>query len=161
MKELILIRHGKSSWAYEVSDKDRPLKERGIRDAHRVAAAFKVDMPSIDMVYSSPANRALHTCMIFMRELEIPLDKLVVTDSLYDFSGESIVNFVDNFPQKLERVMIFGHNFAFTNLANRWGDKRIENVPTSGLVHLHSDAGDWGSMGESRTVKTLFPKQLR
>lgn len=161
MKELILIRHGKSSWDYEVSDKDRPLKERGIRDAHRVAAVFKDEMPSIDKVYSSPANRALHTCMIFMRDLDIPLEKLEVTDSLYDFSGESVMHFVGDFPQEFQRVMIFGHNFAFTNVANQWGDQTIDNVPTSGLVYLHTDADDWGSMGAARTVKTLFPKQLR
>lgn len=161
MKELILIRHGKSSWAYEVSDKDRPLKQRGIRDAHRVAAAFKNDMPSIDKVYSSPANRALHTCMIFMRDLGLPLEMLEVTDSLYDFSGESVMQFVGNFNPEFERVMIFGHNFAFTNVANQWGDQHIDNVPTSGLVYLHSEGQDWGAMGNAKTVKTLFPKQLR
>ena len=120
MKQLILIRHGKSSWEYEVSDKDRPLKQRGIRDGHAVAAAFKEKMPTIDAVYSSPANRALHTCMILMRGLNIPFEKLIITDALYDFSGESIMDFVYQLDPKLNCVLIFGHNFAFTNVANQW-----------------------------------------
>lgn len=161
MKELIIVRHGKSSWEYEVSDKDRPLRQRGIRDAHRVARVYKDSMPSIDAVFSSPANRALHTCIIFLRELDIPFDKLQVTDALYDFSGESVMHFVNSFPSDYQRVMIFGHNFAFTNVANQWGDKRIDNVPTSGLVHLRSEATEWHQMERATTVQTLFPKELR
>lgn len=161
MKELIIVRHGKSSWDYEVSDKDRPLKQRGIRDAHRVARTIKDELSDIDAVFSSPANRALHTCIIFLRELGIPFEKLTVTDELYDFSGESVMNFVRNFPSEYQRVMIFGHNFAFTNVANQWGDKRIDNVPTSGFVHLRSEAPEWQQMGDAQTFRTLFPKELR
>ncbi len=161
MKQLILIRHGKSSWEYEASDKDRPLKQRGIKDGHAVAAAFKEKMPTIDAVYSSPANRALHTCMILMRGLNIPFEKLIITDALYDFSGESIMDFVYQLDPKLNCVLIFGHNFAFTNVANQWGSVRIDNVPTTGLVHLKSDADDWKKMRDAKTVDTIFPKDVR
>jgi len=161
MKELILVRHGKSSWDYDVSDKDRPLKQRGIRDAHRVARAIQDALPQIDAIYSSPANRALHTCIIFLREMGIPFEKLLITDALYDFSGESVMNFVQGFSPDLQRVMIFGHNFAFTNVANQWGDELIANVPTSGLVHLRSEAAEWKRMKDAKTIRTLFPKELR
>ena len=161
MKELIIVRHGKSSWDYDVSDKDRPLRQRGIRDAHRVSNVFKDVMPPIDAVFSSPANRALHTCIIFLRTLDIPFDELLLTDALYDFSGESVMNFVQGFSPDFQRVMIFGHNFAFTNVANQWGDKRIDNVPTSGLVHLRSEAAEWQQMGDAQTIRTIFPKELR
>ena len=92
MKQIILMRHGKSSWDYDVSDKDRPLKERGINDAHMVAKTFGLHAPSIDFIYSSPANRALHTSMIFVRNLEFDLSKFNVTNQLYDFSGNSESN---------------------------------------------------------------------
>lgn len=161
MKELIIVRHGKSSWEYEVSDKDRPLKQRGIRDGHRVARAIKDNLPGIDAVFSSPANRALHTCIIFLREMGIPFDKLEITDALYDFSGESVMDFVHGFSPDFQRVMIFGHNFAFTNVANQWGDMHIDNVPTSGLVHLRSETSEWQGMEDAKTIRTLFPKELR
>ncbi|MBT8185785.1 MAG: histidine phosphatase family protein, partial [Eudoraea sp.] len=83
MKELILVRHGKSSWEYSVDDKDRPLLERGINDGHLVAKAFKAASVNIDAVYSSPANRALHTCMILVRVLGFPLANCTITNALY------------------------------------------------------------------------------
>ena len=69
MKTLILVRHGKSSWEYSVDDKDRPLKERGVNDGHLISEEFKSQNAStIDAAFSSPANRALHTGMIFLTE---------------------------------------------------------------------------------------------
>ena len=90
MKQLILMRHGKSSWDYDVSDKDRPLQERGINDAHKVSKTFGLHAPKIDFIFSSPANRALHTSMIFVRNLEYDLSNFRVNHMLYDFSGNSV-----------------------------------------------------------------------
>ncbi|MGY8915204.1 MAG: SixA phosphatase family protein, partial [Flavobacteriales bacterium] len=53
MKTLILVRHGKSSWDYQVDDQDRPLKERGINDGHLVGSAVKSMNISIDAAFSS------------------------------------------------------------------------------------------------------------
>ena len=41
MKKLILIRHAKSSWSYDVSDRDRPLTEKGIRKTEKISIASK------------------------------------------------------------------------------------------------------------------------
>ena len=41
MKKLTLIRHGKSTWEYQVRDHDRVLKERGIQDAHLIGSYLK------------------------------------------------------------------------------------------------------------------------
>lgn len=161
MKTIILVRHGKSSWDYEVSDKDRPLKERGINDAHIVARNFKKKGLQIDLAYSSPANRALHTSMIFLRNLEFNLNNFQVSEMLYDFSGQSVKSFVGSFDDKMSIVMIFGHNYAFTNLANTWGDQYIENVPTSGLVRIKFDTDKWSKISKGITEEIIFPKQLK
>ena len=161
MKTLVLVRHGKSAWDYQVADKDRILQERGINDAHLVAKAFQKKEINIDAVYSSPANRALHTSMIFLRDLNIPFTDFEVTEALYDFSGESLATFIHELDNSLDTVMVFGHNNAFTYVANSLGNTYIDNVPTAGLVHLQFDADDWGSITKGATVVTLFPKQLR
>lgn len=161
MKELIIVRHGKSSWDYDVADKDRPLKERGINDGHLVSGTFKKEGVKIDAIFSSPANRALHTCVIFLRKLDFPFDKFRLTNHLYDFSGESVLNFVKNLDNSLNTVMIFGHNFAFTNIANTLGDQSIDNVPTTGLVRLRFDTDSWSKIKKGRTVLRLFPKSLK
>jgi len=161
MKTLILVRHGKSSWEYSVSDKDRPLQERGVNDGLLVSNAFRTKEIEIDAVYSSPANRALHTCMIFMRQLEFQFEDLCIIEDLYDFSGDSDLEFIKSLDDTLKTVMIFGHNHAFTHLANSLGNSYIDNVPTSGLVHLNFEVDQWNSISKGTTKQTIFPKQLK
>ena len=161
MKTLILVRHGKSSWDYAVGDKDRPLLERGINDALKVSDEFHKHGVKIDAIFSSPANRALHTAMIFCRQMHFPLAHMRVTTSLYDFSGNEVLQFVKTLDNNLETVMIFGHNHAFTHIANSLGNTYIENVSTSGLVQLEFDVVDWTSLEKGTTKRTIFPKQLR
>lgn len=161
MKTLVLVRHGKSSWEYSVGDKDRPLLQRGINDGHLVSENFNGQSIPLDAVFSSPANRALHSCMIFIRQLYFPLDKFRVVNELYDFSGEYVLQFVKDLDNDLNTVLIFGHNHAFTHIANSLGNTYIDNVPTSGLVQLEFDVEDWKSIEKGVTKQTIFPKQLR
>ncbi|MEM7486254.1 MAG: histidine phosphatase family protein [Bacteroidota bacterium] len=161
MKTIILVRHGKSSWDYEVSDKDRPLKERGISDAHLVANKFKKNDFDVDFAYSSPANRALHTSMVFLRSLDFNFDKFQVKEEIYDFSGNSVQRFIEGLDNKHSTVLIFGHNYAFTSLANRWGDQYLENVPTSGLVQIKFDVSEWEDIAKGITEQVIFPKHLK
>ncbi|SDQ92522.1 SixA phosphatase family protein [Flagellimonas zhangzhouensis] len=161
MKQLILMRHGKSSWDYDVSDKDRPLQERGINDAHLVAKTFKLHAPEIDFAFSSPANRALHTSMIFTRTLNFDFNNFRVNEQLYDFSGGSVQHFVEQLDNRFNTVAIFGHNYAFTSLANTWGDQYIENVPTAGLVHITFGVDDWSKIAKGTTKQMVFPKHLK
>lgn len=160
MKNLILVRHGKSSWDYVVNDKDRPLLEKGINDGHIVAKAFKRIGIEIDTIYSSPANRALHTCMIFMRNMNFPFDKFGITNELYDFSGNNVLHFIKNLEDSKKTVMVFGHNHAFTHLANTLGNSYIDNVPTSGLVQITFNTKFWASIENGVTSQIIFPKQI-
>ncbi|WP_298504670.1 histidine phosphatase family protein [uncultured Maribacter sp.] len=161
MKHLILVRHGKSSWEYAVNDIDRPLKERGINDAFLVSNVLNEQNIEIDFSFSSPANRALHTAMIFLRQLNYDFYKFQVTSDLYDFSGESAISFIKNIDDKLNTILVFGHNYAFTHIANSLGNTYIDNVPTSGLVHLCFNQDSWSSITKGVTKQVLFPKQLR
>jgi phosphohistidine phosphatase len=83
IKTLVITRHGKSSWDYEsVDDIDRPLKESGIRNAYLVAETLRKKKVNFDVIYSSPANRAIHTASIFARVLRVPFQKLQITEEL-------------------------------------------------------------------------------
>lgn len=161
MKTVTFVRHGKSSWDYQVGDRDRPLKERGINDAKLVSEEFKKFNLSIDYVFSSPANRALHTSMIFTRLLNYDLRTFKVCEALYDFSGEGVLQLLKGFDDELVSVMVFGHNYAFTTLVNTLGDTYIENVPTSGLVQIRFDIANWKDIKKGNTIKTIFPKELK
>ena len=99
--------------------------------------------------------------MIFCRQLYFSLDEFQVTERLYDFSGNEVLQFVKEFDDSLNTVMIFGHNHAYTHIANSLGNTYIENVPTSGLVHLEFDIENWIAIEKGITKRTLFPKELR
>ncbi len=161
MKTILFVRHGKSSWDYSVDDKDRPLKERGINDAFLVAQNLKSMGVAIDFAFSSPANRALHTGMIFLRTLQHPFEQFRITDQLYDFSGETVHHFLKGLPEDHSTVMVFGHNYAFTNLVNALGDAYLENLPTSGMAILEFDSNQWAKIQKGKTKKLVFPKELR
>jgi len=161
MKTLIFVRHGKSSWDYEVDDKDRPLKERGINDAHMVADQLKRKGLEIDKCFSSPANRALHTGMIFLRNLNFDFKRFEVSDELYDFSGETVLNFLKGLDDDLSIVLLFGHNYAFTSLVNMLGDDYLENLSTAGMAILEFDHANWHDLRKGKTKEIILPKELR
>ena len=89
------------------------------------------------------------------------MEKVELSRSLYDFSGESVLHFVKNLENTINSVAIFGHNYAFTNIANQLGSMRIDNIPTSGLVQIKFPVDSWSDLEMGITELILFPKELR
>lgn len=161
MKTIVLIRHAKSSWDHDVSDLNRPLSKRGVTDANLLATAFIDSNFYPDAIYSSPANRALTTCHIFIENLSLSEKMLSIEEQLYDFGGNRVLQFIKSLNNDLDKVMIFGHNHAFTALTNSLGDKTIDNLPTSGLVMIHFNVDTWKAMTKGTTKMILKPKDFK
>lgn len=161
MKTLVLVRHAKSSWEHNLTDLDRPLSERGFSDAEMLSHYFKNYNFHPNYVFSSPANRALTTCNIFMEALNLSKKMLSVDHQLYDFGGQQVSQFIKSLDDNYQNVMIFGHNHAFTAISNIFGNKFIDNVPTCGLVMIEFDTISWKTIDKGHTKLTLFPKELR
>ncbi|WP_299361885.1 histidine phosphatase family protein [Winogradskyella sp.] len=161
MKSIVLVRHGKSSWEFDVSDVQRPLKQRGIKDAQLVANKFIKSNKIPEKIFSSPANRALSTCKIFVSIFNLSENSISIEDDLYDFGGENVLRFVKKLPNEYTSIMIFGHNHAFTSIANIFGDKFIENLPTSGLIKLKFDIDNWQDLKQGTTELIIIPKELK
>ena len=161
MKTLVLVRHAKSSWEYDLPDRDRPLKKRGLNDADLVSKDFKKSGFIPDKIISSPANRAFTTCEIFMKNLGYDKSLLEKNENLYDFGGFNVMAVLRSLDDHLGSVMIFGHNHAFTSLANSLGDRYIDNLPTSGLVKIKLGIDSWTDLNKGRTILTIFPRDLK
>lgn len=161
MRQLILVRHAKSSWEHDVNDKERPLKDRGFKDAALVSNSFKNSDFSPEIIFSSPAKRALSTSKIFIKNLSLDENLLQIKEELYDFSGQSVINFLTKMDDRYEKIMIFGHNHAFTSICNIFGDKFIDNLPTSGLVVINFDVSSWQNIKNGITKLTIFPRDLK
>ena len=67
MKKLILVRHAKSDWPENTDDFDRPLSEKGEKNAEKMAKFLKENKIEIDKFYSSPARGAVLTWAIFIK----------------------------------------------------------------------------------------------
>lgn len=143
MKELILLRHAKSSRKYIVPDIDRPLAINGISRISKVAKQYKELFKNVDCVFSSPANRALHTATIMMNELRLPFYKLKVDSALYTFDSDDIIDYVFALDDALDKVVLVGHNPAFTITLNHFSNAGISHMRTAGLAKVSFDVNLW------------------
>lgn len=161
MKNLILIRHAKSSWEAPVNDIDRPLDQRGISDAHLVATNCLPFIPAHSVMWSSSAKRTQETAMIFAQNILYPIESIVFKEELYTFDEYQLEKVIKSFSNGLENVILFGHNEAITNFVNKFGDIFVSNVPTAGFVWLQFDTNSWDKIKNGKTKKTIFPKNLK
>ncbi len=147
-RKLYIIRHGKSSWDNEgLNDIDRPLNERGIRSAELMAKRLMGKGLVPELIYSSPANRALSTALIMKRIWGLDPSVLHIHDALYLAYVSEIGEVVERAPEKMASLAIFGHNPAFTLYANQFLDKPLENLPTAGVVVLSLESESWRKIG--------------
>ena len=165
MKELILVRHAKSDWGNEfLKDIDRPLSERGYQDAYIMSQWYGGNRQPPDLLVASPATRAFNTALIFLREMNLPLKTLHVEDHIYESNANALLKVIKEQDKSAERIMIFGHNPGFTDLANQLSDDLFfENVPTCGIVSFTLDIKKWQA-AEFKTAKLSyyqFPKDFR
>lgn len=146
MKKVYLIRHAKSSWDDpELEDIDRPLNDRGRHDAPMMAKLLKARHVRADVMISSPAARALSTCVEFARALGFAESKILVVERLYHAEEKQLLSVIRelNTVSEPESVMLFGHNPGLTEFTNRLLDDTIENIPTCGVVAAELNIQSW------------------
>lgn len=161
MKQIILVRHAKSSWEFDVIDHERPLKKRGVNDANLISRILKGKNLDLDKVLSSDAVRAKSTADIFITILGIDPDIVELNHGLYDFAGRDLVNIVKNCDDSVTKLMVFGHNHAMTAFSNTYGDIYFDNVPTSGIVAIEFDIDNWKDLRPGKTLFKIFPSDLK
>ena len=161
MKNLILVRHAKSSWEVPMQDKNRVLMPQGIADAHLVSFLAKDFIPKTYSIWASTAKRATNTALIFAQNFGYPLESIVYKDDLYTFDENKLEKIIKSCSNLLDNVIVFGHNSAITNFVNKFGGIFIDNVSTSGFVSLEFDTNDWTTIEKGKINKIIFPKELR
>jgi phosphohistidine phosphatase len=156
-KTLHIVRHAKSSWDYEnISDLDRPLKPRGINDAHEMARRMKIRNTLPSLMISSPANRAFHTAMIFARVFELPFSQLYIDPDIYSSDVNTLVRMIKKLDEKFPSVMIFGHNPEFSSLADFLVRDPVDDLPTCGMVSISFDTDKWKEISKDRVTDVFF-----
>ncbi len=156
MKTLTLIRHAKSSWDEEgLADKDRPLNDRGKRDAPKMGERLAARGVAADLILSSPAVRALTTAEIIAKAIGYKRKDIVVDERIYDSAPGTLLDIVQKLDDTHAHVMLFGHNPEFTELA-RLFSREIDEMSTCAVAEFTFDVAHWREIGTIAPVNVVF-----
>ncbi len=161
MKTLFLVRHAKSSRDDPaLADKERPLNDRGMRDAPRMGERLATQDVKPDLMLSSPALRALATAQIIAKKLDYKVKDIVVDERLYAAAPDDLLEVIHELGDKQKRVMLFGHNPELAELAHRLSSKIID-MPTCAVAEFSFDTKSWSNIGKQAPAKVTLqcPKQ--
>lgn len=161
MKTLYLLRHAKASWDEDVEDHQRSLKKRGISDSESIAKEVASRLPAPEIMVTSDAKRAMMTAKSFQTTWNIKETDFHKQHRLYDFQGAEVLKFIKNLDDRNSTVMLVGHNYAFTAIANMFGDIKIDEIPTCGFVAIRFDVLHWKQVSKGETFFHVFPRQLK
>jgi phosphohistidine phosphatase len=153
MIRLALVRHAKSDWSSPgLADHDRPLNERGERDAPMMAARLAEDGFAPDVIVSSTALRARTTAQAFADEFGMPV---VLEESLYAAPASHLLRGVQDAGDGVASVLLVAHNPGITDLAYALSQERIQHMPTCAIARFawDLDASQWSAIDAVEPVE--------
>lgn len=154
---LTLMRHAKSSWkTANQSDHDRPLNDRGHRDAPIMAQRL-IDRSSVpDLILSSSAVRALMTAEHLMENFGDQKTSLEIDSQLYLASPSTILNLLTGIDPDIEHVLVIAHNPGLEDLSAQLIDQPSTHLPTAAIRQFDCPAWPELNASESRRHSDLL-----
>lgn len=157
MKTLFLVRHAKSSHAINGQrDIERPLNERGMEDANKMAKRLFSKEFSFDAFISSPAKRAFTTCNLFAKVFGIPKANIIIENKLYEAGSETFSEVVKNTDDHFSSIALFSHNPGISYFVNSLTDKKINGMPTCGVFGVEADIDSWKDFEQAQKKFLYF-----
>ncbi len=162
MKRLYLVRHAKSSWKKPgLADRDRPLNDRGKRDAPMMGQRLAKRGARVDALVSSPARRAKKTAKAIAKEIGFPKSDIEVEERIYSGGPDDLWEIAKSQDDARNALMLVGHNPAFTEFADALTPDRIGHMPTCAVLCVEFDVERWTELapGAGRVVFFDYPKK--
>ncbi|MDC1067633.1 histidine phosphatase family protein [Candidatus Kapabacteria bacterium] len=160
MKKLLLNRHAKSDWGNQsISDFDRPLNKRGLKDAPEMAGRLLNRKIIPDIILSSPALRAITTAKFFSEQYSLePIEE----ENIYSNGMQCLRKILPKLDNKFSTVLCFGHNPDFTSLATFYSGEVFSNIPTCGIVCIEFDTETWENIDQlnGKLIFFDYPKSI-
>ncbi len=143
MKLLTLIRHAKSDWNHpQLSDAERPLNKRGLRDAPKMAEHFASKYKPSHW-YISPARRAQQTATFFTAVQKTKHTSILTESVLYSFNTQQVINFIQSLDKAVLHAALLFHNPTISELAHYYCSSFICEVPTCATITLQFELDQW------------------
>jgi phosphohistidine phosphatase len=144
LKRLILIRHAKSDWSSNISDFERTLNEKGLRDAQKMGQFLKLNEIIPDLIISSGAKRAFSTAELISQSLTHN-DKIVVKNEIYNAASDVIKNVVNKIEESYNTVFLVAHNPGLSNLIDNLSGQYID-LQTCCVAILEISVENWNQI---------------
>lgn len=160
MKTLVLVRHAKSSWEHtDLPDRDRPLNDRGRRDAPRMGRRLAERGLVPDMILSSTALRARTTAQLMAEALGFDVERIVLDERLYAASADEVLRVIGEIDSEVGSAMVVGHNPETVSLAHRLSSD-IHEMPTCAAAEFTFEVDAWYEIegAEPATVRVDTPR---
>jgi phosphohistidine phosphatase len=172
MRQLLLLRHAKSSWDDpKLADHARPINARG----RLAAGAIRRVMHELglvpDLVLVSSARRTLQTLECLEPWDETPL--IEPMDALYLAAAPQMLQVLNDVSETVRSVLLIAHNPGLHELAlllagepaalaeTPHGQRLAEGYPTGALAEF-TIMGQWWSLaaGQARLLRFIAPRDL-
>ncbi len=152
------MRHAKSSWDDPtLPDFDRPLNERGKKDAPKMAKRLADKKINIDAFLSSPAKRAKKTAELFIKEFDRDENEIILFPSLYHADVKDFYEAISVVDDKYKSIAVFSHNPGITSFANKLVEKaQLDNMPTGSVFAVKIDIKKWSDFKDAEKEFWFF-----
>lgn len=156
MKVLYLVRHAQSSWNdAKLADRERPLTDKGKRDATKMGKRLAESEVAVDVIVSSPAQRAHATAEVIARKLDFKRKDIVQDERLYSGEVDDLLQLIQEVGGDHKRVMLVGHNPLISELVLHLAGKDV-NLPTCAVAVLRFDTKSWAKIARKKLEKVAI-----
>ena len=154
MKELLVMRHAKSSWNNSsLGDHQRPLNGRGKTDAPQMGELLKRLDLTPELIISSTAERAMTTAELVALSSDYE-QEIQLTRDFYHADPETYVEVLRTVDDKYGRVMVVGHNPGMSELVEMLTGEST-HFTTANIAHIQLPIDTWASFTDE-TSGTLL-----
>lgn len=167
LKSLFLMRHAKSSWFSDASDDfSRPLNERGMRDAKRIAEIFQAREWSPQCIIYSAAKRTTVTAECLAATFT-QAKEVISSEQLYLAGLDQLLSTISEVSEQVSSLLLIGHNPGMEQLL-RYLCPYVEYqengklLTTANVVHIHLP-GRWSKISREKgqLLEHIRPKSIR
>jgi phosphohistidine phosphatase len=148
MKKIIFVRHGRAEdQTSEISDFERSLTLKGKIISKQMARRFREKENEPGLLITSPAFRALETAIILGVEFGIKPDNIRIESNLYYKASIKILfEILANIDDEVEKITLFGHNPAFTEMPDRLSRNGCEFLTKTSIVCISFPVKTWSGI---------------
>lgn len=166
MKDLYLLRHAKSSWDYPaLSDRERPLNQRGKRDAPKMGKWLSSQPIAVpDLVLCSHSVRTLATISRLGHAWGLKGEDYITEPKLYHASPGILRQILHASPAEVNTLMLVGHNPGLSEFAHQLCPAHaVAHMPTCAVYGIRFHCLQWSEAGTENAEFLFFqfPKNIK